>query len=162
MNAERNSRPLIAAGTCLGIGMGGFVDGIVFHQILQLHSMLSNWVVRDSVVNLQVNMFWDGLFHAFTWFMTALGIFLLWRAILREDVPRSGRILLGSMLLGWGLFNLIEGIIDHQILQVHHVIQDGSHILGDFLFLMSGFFLLLVGGSLIRAGHRDATESDHV
>ena len=28
-----NRRPLIAAGTMLGIGMGGFVDGIVFHGI---------------------------------------------------------------------------------------------------------------------------------
>ena len=38
---ETNRRPLIAAATLLGIGMGGFVDGILFHQILQFHNMLS-------------------------------------------------------------------------------------------------------------------------
>jgi uncharacterized membrane protein len=42
-----NPRPLVAAGALLGIGLGGFVDGILFHQILQLHNMLSNWVPRD-------------------------------------------------------------------------------------------------------------------
>ena len=25
------------------------------------------------------------------------------------------------MILGWGLFNLVEGIIDHQLLELHHV-----------------------------------------
>lgn len=33
--------PLALAGTVLGIGLGGFVDGIAFHQIFQFHSMLS-------------------------------------------------------------------------------------------------------------------------
>ena len=36
-----NPRPLISAGTLLGIGLGGFVDGIVLHQMLQVHNMLS-------------------------------------------------------------------------------------------------------------------------
>ena len=57
-------RRAVAAGMLLGIGMGGFVDGILFHQILQLHNMLSNRVLRDSLVHEQINMFWDGLFHA--------------------------------------------------------------------------------------------------
>jgi uncharacterized membrane protein len=155
MNGEVNRRPLIAAGTCLGIGMGGFVDGILFHQILQLHNMLSNWVVRDSLVNEQINMFWDGLFHAFTWAMTALGLFLLWRAVKRRDVPLSGKTYGGSLLLGWGLFNLVEGIIDHEILQVHHVLQDGNHLLWDMVFLAFGVALIFVGWMLIRAGRND-------
>ena len=76
-------RPLIAAGTLLGIGMGGFVDGIVFHQLLQVHNMLSAQYPTTGldaerlVVNLEINMFWDGLFHVFTWVMTALGLALL-------------------------------------------------------------------------------------
>ena len=42
-NVARGSvrRPLVTAGILLGIGLGGFVDGIVFHQILQWHNMLS-------------------------------------------------------------------------------------------------------------------------
>ncbi|MBA3481110.1 MAG: DUF2243 domain-containing protein, partial [Pirellulales bacterium] len=43
MASERQTdrRPLIAAATLLGIGLGGFVDGILFHQLLQFHNMLS-------------------------------------------------------------------------------------------------------------------------
>jgi hypothetical protein len=67
MNNEITRRPLIAAGTALGIGMGGFVDGIVLHQLLQVHNMLSakyptrGILPEQLVVNLQINMFWDGL-----------------------------------------------------------------------------------------------------
>ena len=50
MIPKHATRPLVTAGTVLGIGMGGFVDGILFHQILQLHNMLSNWVLRDSLL----------------------------------------------------------------------------------------------------------------
>jgi uncharacterized membrane protein len=89
--AEVNRRPLISAGTLLGVGMGGFVDGIVLHQILQVHSMLSARRPRDSVVNMEINMFWDGLFHAFTWSVTAVGIAMLFRAGRRADVPWSAR-----------------------------------------------------------------------
>ena len=47
--------------------------------------------------NVEINMFWDGLFHAFTWAMTALGLALLWRAVGRRDVPLSTRTLVGSL-----------------------------------------------------------------
>ena len=59
---QMNPRPLLAAGALLGIGMGGFVDGILFHQILQIHNMLSNVVLRDTVVNVEINMFWTACF----------------------------------------------------------------------------------------------------
>ena len=72
-----NSKPLIAAGTLMGIGMGGFVDGILFHQILQLHNMLSAKLPPDTLVNAKTNMVWDGLFHALTWVATAISIGML-------------------------------------------------------------------------------------
>jgi uncharacterized membrane protein len=147
-----NPRPLIAAGVLLGVGMGGFVDGIVFHQILQLHNMLSAKRPPTSVVNLEVNMVWDGLFHAFTWLSVACGLFLLFRAGRRSDVPWSGRILLGAMLAGWGLFNFVEGLIDHHILQVHHVVERMGLSVWDWVFLGTGPVLILLGAWLGRSG----------
>ncbi len=53
----------------MGIGLGGFVDGILLHQILQWHGMVSHYYPKTSlspdvvVRNLQINMFWDGLLH---------------------------------------------------------------------------------------------------
>ena len=160
MIPKAKTRPLVIAGALLGIGMGGFVDGILFHQILQLHNMLSNWVPRDSLVNEQINMFWDGLFHAFTWMMVACGILFLWRAVTHPGVLLSGKALWGAILLGWGLFNLIEGTVDHEILQIHHVYQNGNHLLWDTVFLASGPLLLFLGWTLIRSGFRQAAGAD--
>jgi uncharacterized membrane protein len=155
MAHELDRRPLIAAGTLLGSGLGGFVDGITFHQLLQLHNMLSAVRPVTNLANAEINMVWDGLFHAFTWVMTAIGLALLWRAGERADVPWSTRTFLGSLSLGWGLFNLVEGIIDHHILNVHHVVERPGHLPWDFAFLASGVVLILMGLSLIRSGRSD-------
>jgi uncharacterized membrane protein len=155
-NSTATRKPLIAAGLLLGAGLGGFVDGIVLHQILQWHNMLSNQMPPDTLVRAKVNMYWDGVFHAAVWVMTAVGLAMLWGSTGRADVPRSGRTLLGAMLLGWGLFNVVEGIIDHQLLGLHHVREYVADKLPwDLGFLAFGVLLLLVGGSLIRAGRAD-------
>lgn len=133
--------------------MGGFVDGILFHQILQIHNMLSNRIFPDTVANIEINMVWDGLFHAFTWMTTALGISLLWKAATYPGVIRSKKLLLGGMALGWGLFNLVEGIIDHHIIQVHHVIQRAkgvAQLFGDLAFDLSGIILIAIGMRMIK------------
>ena len=113
--------PLTTTAMILGIGVGGFIDGIVLHQILQWHEMLSNKLPPTTLVAKSVNMFWDGIFHAFTLLVTVIGIGLLWKLLWRKDVDRSGNLLVGGMLLGWGLFNIIEGLIDHHILKLHNV-----------------------------------------
>ncbi len=154
--------PLITAGVFLGIGLGGFVDGIVLHQIFQWHHMLSSQLAdlgfpRNSVDYLQINTFWDGLFHVATWAMTGLGLGLLWRAGVRRDVEWSGRALLGAMAISWGGFNLVEGLIDHQILGLHHVnetVPQGQWIYWDLGFLAFGAILVLGGWALIQAARR--------
>lgn len=113
--------PLTAAATVLGIGIGGFIDGIVFHQILQWHEMISNKIAPVTYISKSVNMFWDGIFHAFTLMVTLTGIILLWKLLKRNNIDRSGNLLAGGLVLGWGLFNLLEGIADHQVLKLHNV-----------------------------------------
>ena len=108
------------------------------------------------VVNLEINMFWDGLFHAFTWVMTALGLALLWKAVQRRDVPLSTRTFVGSLALGWGLFNLVEGIIDHHLLHIHHVTETHNHLIWDLAFLASGLLLIGIGLTMIQGGRRDS------
>ena len=162
MHDTTTRRPLIAAGTLLGIGMGGFVDGIVFHQLLQVHNMLSAQYPTTGVdaerlvVNLEINMFWDGLFHAFTWVMTALGLTLLWKAVRRPGAPLSTRTFVGSLALGWGLFNFVEGIINHHLLHIHHVTETHNHLIWDLAFLASGLLLMGIGWTMTCAGRRDS------
>lgn len=154
MDENVNYRPLVKAGLFLGIGLGGFVDGILFHQLLQFHGMLTGKIPKDSMVHIQVNMFWDGLFHALTWLTTVLGIVLLWRAGKRADVPWAGKTFVASMFLGWGLFNLVEGIIDHHILNLHHVVEALGVSVYDYAFLASGVIFILGGWWGIRSDTR--------
>ncbi|MGE0760745.1 MAG: DUF2243 domain-containing protein, partial [Pirellulaceae bacterium] len=111
--------------------------------------------VKTLAVHLEINMFWDGLFHVFTWMMTAMGIALLWRAVRQPNVPLSNKTFAGALALGWGLFNLVEGVIDHHILHVHHVTETQDHLVWDVTFLASGLVLFGIGWSLIHAGRRD-------
>ena len=141
--------PLIVAGIFLGIGLGGFFDGIVLHQILQWHHMLSNIRPLTTMSNIDMNTIWDGLFHAFDWIMTVIGVVLLWRAGRREDVPWSSNIYFGSILIGGGLFNLVEGVTDHHILGIHHVKPGPNQLAWDLGFLAVGALLVVIGWVMV-------------
>lgn len=71
---QGKSAPVILFAFTIGIGMGGFIDGILLHQILQWHEMISNKLSPTTYVNKSVNMFWDGIFEAITWIFTMAGI----------------------------------------------------------------------------------------
>lgn len=150
MSDPRSTRPAAGAATALGVGLGGFFDGIVFHQILQIHNMMSARIPTDTLVGAKTNMVWDGLFHAGVWLITLLGVVMLWRAAKRGDVDFDNRLLAGGFLLGWGLFNLVEGVIDHHILQIHHVFERYGLSAWDYGFLGWGAVMTLAGVLLIR------------
>src|SRR3954447_10720139 len=98
----------VSAGLLFGLGLGGFFDGVVLHQLLQWHHMLSSWYPVDSLENLKLNTRWDGIFHSATYIFVVVGLFILWRAAHRRHLAWSGRLLAGTLLFGWGLFNLVE------------------------------------------------------
>ena len=146
-----------SAGMCLGSGLGGFVDGILLHQILQWHNMLSSVRPPTTLVDMKYNMIWDGLFHAFTWLMVVIGVWRLWLAGKSAATPWSARTFAGSLLLGWGLFNVIEGLIDHQLLGLHHVHPGARQLAWDIGFLAFGMLQVVGGAGLVRAGRADLT-----
>ncbi|MDB5246453.1 MAG: hypothetical protein JWQ40_847 [Segetibacter sp.] len=148
--------PLTAAATVLGIGIGGFIDGIVFHQVLQWHEMLSNKIPATTYLGKSVNMFWDGIFHAFTLLVTITGVVLLWKLLHRKDIDRSGNLLVGGLLFGWGLFNILEGIADHQVLKLHNVREISSNKEAWNLGFLAFSVVLVIIGLLIakkKKGH---------
>jgi uncharacterized membrane protein len=142
-----------AAGVLLGIGLGGFVDGIVLHQILQWHHLLTSEGSHpaSTVAGLEANTLADGLFHLATWLAVAAGVYLLWRDSERGQAW-SGSRLAGLMLAGWGGFNLVEGIVDHHILTLHHVKTGDGQLALDLGFLALGAALLIGGLALARRG----------
>lgn len=145
-----NYRPLIVAGLVLGLGQGGFFDGIIFHQLLQWHHMFSSIETDRTIAGMEINTLGDGLFHLLDWLLTLTGIFLLWRAGHSARTAGSGRVLLGAVLMGAGLFNLVEGIVDHHILGIHHLKPGVHELLWDLGFLASGIGLLAIGQILIQ------------
>lgn len=161
MNSQSNHRPVITAGILLGMGLGGFFDGIVLHQILQWHHLLTSaGYPADSVANIQLNTLADGLFHAATWILTVIGLFALWQTTKDKTIRHSSRVLTGAILVGWGLFNLVEGIIDHHILGIHHVRSGPDEMLWDLGFLIWGALMLAGGWWLIRSESAKTVRSE--
>ena len=143
--------PLTYAGVLLGMGIGGFIDGIFLHQILQWHEMLTNRLPAISIEAKGVNMFWDGLFHAFTLLVVILGVMALWKMSLRPYAEKSAWLLNGGFLCGWAVFNLVEGIINHHILKLHNVRDNvADPDMWNYAFLLLSAMLLIAGWLLLR------------
>ncbi|GFE70697.1 DUF2243 domain-containing protein [Chroococcus sp. FPU101] len=150
---EDRSKKTTKAGIVLGIGMGGFVDGILLHTIFEWHHMVSNWVPPTTIDAIHTNMLWDGLFHAFSWTITLIGILMLWRDARNPNlVIPSLWPFLGQLILGFGLFNLVEGIIDHHILAIHYVRQVPNYAVYNWTFLaVGGVLACAIGWGLMRS-----------
>lgn len=146
----------VAAGVLFGLGLGGFFDGIVLHQILQWHHMLTSaGYPADSVRNLRIDMLWDGIFHVASFVFVAAGLVVLWRAAHRRHAGWSARLLAATMLMGFGAFNLVEGIVDHHLIGLHHVnetVPREQWLYWDLGFLGWGALMLVGGFALYRRG----------
>lgn len=161
--SENNGRGFpSSAGFLLGLGLGGFFDGIILHQVLQWHHMMTSaGFPPDTVENLKINTLWDGLFHLLTYIFVALGLIVLWRAAHQRHVHWSGKMLFGTILLGFGVFNVVEGIVDHHILGIHHVNETAppeQWIYWDVGFLIWGVVMIVGGWFLLKAGQHETAQ----
>ena len=138
-----------------GVGLGGFVDGIVLHQILQWHHMISDTSEgpMGTVAGLEKNTLADGLFHLFAFVVVVAALYLAMRerrADAGAESPSWG-VVSGWLLVGWGAFNIVEGVVDHHLLTVHHVRDDvDDPLIWDLGFLGISIVLLLTGLALVR------------
>lgn len=150
VNHELSDRPLIIAGWLIGVGQGGFFDGIVFHQLLQWHHLFSEVRSTMTVAGLEINTLGDGFFHLFNWIITLLGIAFLWRVCRHALSSLSTGVFFGSVLMGAGSFNVIEGILNHHLFKIHHVKPGAYQLAWDLGFIGVGVALLIIGWLLIR------------
>lgn len=137
LNTRRN---LIDIGSfILGFGFMGAMDGIIFHQILQWHSVIMATNRTNQIVS-------DGIFHLAVTITLVGGGVLLWLAGNPTTITKGIKLLFGWFLMGCGSFNVIEGIINHHILQIHRVKPgDPNALVYDFAFLALGLLLFIVG-----------------
>ncbi|MDX2155920.1 MAG: DUF2243 domain-containing protein [Hyphomicrobiaceae bacterium] len=150
---DATDRPFpLAAGLLFGLGLGGFFDGIVLHQLLQWHHMLSSWYPVDTIENLKLNTLWDGIFHSATYLFVLAGLLILWQTARRRHLRWSSRLLLGTMLQGFGAFNVVEGLVDHHLLGIHHVNEVGDpafRLHWDVAFIAWGVIMVVLGTCLV-------------
>ena len=153
---HHQSKQIRTAGLLLGLGLGGFVDGIALHQIAQWHSMFSAKVPPETMHAMKFNMRADGWFHAAAFMLTLAGLLLLYRSARQGKHFPSTRWFTGLLIGGWGAFNLVEGVINHHILNLHHVRDLPMHVPAyDYAFLLiGGIGFIALGWFLTRAQGR--------
>jgi uncharacterized membrane protein len=139
------------AGYLLGLALGGFFDGIMLHQVLQWHHLLS-LVDEPSVQDIRVQILADGLFHVLMYAVALLGLVFLWRSRGRFAEPGARSWLAGTMLLGFGLWNVIDVGVFHWIMGIHRIRVDVPNpMFWDVLWLTLFGLLFLVAGWIVRA-----------
>ncbi|MDP3490550.1 MAG: DUF2243 domain-containing protein [Phenylobacterium sp.] len=131
----------------LGFALGGFFDGILLHQILQWHHLLS----LVSGVDLQGQILWDGYFHALMYVLAALALWGLWRAH-RRGAELPGRAVAGALLAGFGGWHIVDSVLSHWLIGIHRIRVDSSNPLAwDLIwFVAFGLAPAVLGYVLLR------------
>ena len=141
-------RRTAAGAAVFGFGLGGLLDVILLHHVLQWHNLVSSVVDRETLSGLERNLFWDGVFHLATTALLVAGVVLL-----RHE--RAGRAPLRSVagvaLVGWGAFHVVDQLAFHLALELHHIRMDAaSRALYDWGFFGVGLVLAAAGALLLR------------
>ena len=154
----RRGGTLAGPGILLGLGLGGFLDGIVLHQLLQWHHLISSTGrgSLETVGGLEANTLADGVFHTAAWVLTAGGLWWLWRTGAHRGRGLD-RQLLGWLILGWGLFNVTDEIVFHALLDLHHIREGSDELAYDLAFTAVGVVQIALGLMLVRSRRAEGT-----
>jgi uncharacterized membrane protein len=135
----------------MGFAFGGFLDGILLHQLLQWHHLLSGWRPGGTVGLARWHVFWDGVFHAAHYLLLGLGLVLLWP----RPVERHGREFGGAFALGFGAWHVLDAVVNHWALGLHRIRQDSPAPLGwDLVFFGLGVLAIVLGLLWLQRGPR--------
>lgn len=137
-----------ASALAVGFALSGFFDGVLLHQILQWHHLLS---LVPGITDLRQQILWDGYFHVAMYLVAILGLIGLWRARRRASV---GTVLYGWLLMGFGLWHVVDAVLSHWVLGIHRIRVDSAYpLLWDLGWLaVFGLLPLGIGWMLTRRG----------
>ena len=129
------------AGIFFGLGAIAFIDETVFHQLLHWHHFYDKSTLAVGLIS-------DGLFHAFSWFATVASLFIV--AHLRKLRAWDKRRWIGAAVLGAGVFQLYDGIIQHKIFRLHQIRYDVEIFYYDLVWNVLAIFMILIGWGLLK------------
>ena len=121
--SRRTEGRLRWAAALIGFALGGFFDGILLHQVLQWHHLLSG-LDGPGWQDLRVQVLADGLFHLLMYVIAAVGLWLLVRSRSRLPVAGSQRRLVAYTAIGFGSWHAIDAVLSHWWLGLHRIRMD--------------------------------------
>jgi len=149
-------RALIAAGV-FGFGFSGLIDVLVLHHILQWHHLLSGIYPMNTLKGLRTNLLADGVFSVVMLLIMGVGAGLLWQSERRTDSPLAVRPLFGAAIIGLGVFDVYDSVVDHALLGLHQPVGPGGQSLSlggaynphwivvSLLFVIAGYYIYRTG-----------------
>jgi uncharacterized membrane protein len=103
-----------------------------------------------TIDTIRLNVLWDGLFLTIALVVTIVGVGLLWSAAHKKETFCIRLEFIGLLLFSFGIFNIIEGIINDHILSLHHVKDDPNPLIWDLAFLaIDGVLFIGIGRALM-------------
>lgn len=124
----------------MGVGVAGFIDETVFHQILHWHHFYDKGSANAGLVS-------DGFFHAGSWICMVVGIFLF-ADLQRRRMTLPKRVWAGA-LLGWGGFQVYDGLVQHKLLGLHQIRYAVDLLPYDLAWNIGGGLGVLIGVLLL-------------
>ncbi|HET8728325.1 MAG TPA: DUF2243 domain-containing protein [Alphaproteobacteria bacterium] len=142
------------SGYLLGFALGGFFDGILLHQVLQWHHLLSA-LEGDGFRDLRIQVLADGLFHAAMYLIAAAGLWLLWRTRREFAEPTADRVLFANALIGFGTWHVVDGVLSHWVLGIHRIrMESETPLLWDLVWFIVFGVAVVAAGWLVRRNAR--------
>lgn len=146
-----------------GAGLGALFDGILLHELLQVHDMISNSLPPVTVLDKGVNVFWSGVFDLSVFALIMIGI----AGARRQSAalgPAPDGFFWGCFLIGWGTFNCYDVLTFHALLRYHDVVEVTTAPLAwNLAWAVLGVIIVAIGVLLMRRrrtrGARGATAS---
>ncbi len=138
----------LVAGLLCGVGLAGFLDEVVFHQLLHWHHFYDRSTSTVGLVS-------DGWFHAGSWLAIVAGLFVV--ADLQRRNALAGRRVAAGVLLGWGGFQLYDGLVQHKVFGLHQVRYGVELWPYDLAWNLTGALGVLAGVLLLVLRRRRRT-----
>ena len=153
------TRRFLWAGYLIGFALGGFFDGILLHQILQWHHLLSG---LEQAGDLRAQVLADGLFHGLMYVIAAAGLWMLYRSRQEFTSARADRNLIADVLIGFGVWHIVDTLFSHWLTGIHRIRMDVPDPLPwDIAWLvLFGLLPFIVGLLMKRRYPRNATLAD--
>ncbi len=139
------ARRSLGAGLLMGVGLAAFVDEVVFHQLLHWHHFYDRSTLEVGLVS-------DGLLHAGGWIATVAGLFLF--ADLQRRRATSRARVVGGVLLGWGAFQVYDGVVHHKVLDLHQIRYGVELLPYDLAWNGAGLLGVLAGAAVLARARR--------